>query len=153
MNTKYHDNNFRLEDDMIYWKGTSYPLSSIKHLIYRRVLIEHRVNLTYAGKSRSSVLCIILDNEQKIKLSIKERRPILFVLKTSMSEALEKLKGLYIYLSEKTFEKRISLYIRQIEKQGYFEYTGDNSTHTQRLFIGRRNSLLRIQYSIVSPVI
>ena len=126
MNTQFQENNFRLEGDTICWKeGTSYALSSIKHLIYRRVLIEHRVNLTYAGKSRSSDLCIVLDNGQKMKLSIKEGRPILFVLKASKSEYLEKLNDLYVHLAEKTFEKRISSYIRQIEKQGYFEYTGD----------------------------
>lgn len=126
MGYKYHyDQNFRLEDETIFWKGTNYPLSSIKHLIYRRVITKHSVNLVYAGKSSSGEICIVLDDEQKIKLSIKEGRPILFVLKVSMSEALEQLHELYIYLAKKTFEKRISTYIHQIEKQGYFEYTGD----------------------------
>ena len=114
---------FRLEGDVIYWKEKSFPVSAIKHLFFKRVLTKQRVNLVKVGEAHSAHLTITMDGAEKINVSIDEAT-ILMGWNRDKSHELKSIADIYLYLAKVTFEKRISLYVKQVADQGYFEYGG-----------------------------
>ena len=119
----YQYKKFRIEGETIYWKNSSFPITIIKHIFFRRLLTTQRENLMKVGEAHSAYLTITFDNGKKITLIVDEST-ILFGLNRDKSNDLRKLENIYLYLARTTFKKRITFYNNQVKKNGFFVYDG-----------------------------
>jgi len=112
---------FRIEGDAIHWKQKVFPIEDIAHLAYERLLTTQKMNLVKVGEAHSSNLTVTMQSGEKISLSFDEST-IIVGLSLDKSTDLRNLDEAYLFLSKATFQQRISAYISQISKQGYFHY-------------------------------
>ena len=111
----------QVEENGFSYKGQFHSFDEIKHILFERVITTERMNFMKVGEPESARLILTLENGIKIKLSFNEST-IFIGINTNKQEHLKNLFDLYVFLSEKTFQKRILHYVRQVEQKGYFVY-------------------------------
>lgn len=115
--------HFRLENDIIHWKDKQYPISRVTKLLYRRVVTEQRLNFVRVGESHEDGLAIAMDDDYVITLSFDDATIFLGWTKNK-EEDFKNLRELYTYLSKATLQKRIAYSIKQVEREGFFNWGG-----------------------------
>jgi len=149
---------FRLEDDQIHWKSDTYPISSVTHLKYQRVLTTQRMNLVKVGEARSSYLTISMNCGVKIKLSFNEAT-LFLGWNRDKTRDLMNIDDLHRYLARVTFQQRLEPFLDAVERTGEFEYDGCRFIprekkivfRTQEFIVGRDSFLRGVGYVELRP--
>ncbi len=112
---------FQVEANGFRYKGEFYKFDDIANIFFTRIHTTQRMNFMKVGEADSSYLYLTLDSGKKIKLSFDEAG-IFLGFNSNKQTDLKNLTDLYIFLCEKTFQKRIAKYIKEVENQGFFVY-------------------------------
>lgn len=112
-------NSFNLAGDSFSWKGWAYNISAISHIGFYRAITTHKSNFVETGKTQKANLTVTFNGGKTLNISIDEQG-ILFNL--SKAEEISCLADFYGYLSHITFDRRVTFYENQIERNGYFVY-------------------------------
>jgi hypothetical protein len=112
---------FSVEENGFNFKGEFHDFNNIAHIFFTRIHTTQSMNFVKVGEADSSYLHITLDSGKKIKLSFDEAG-IFLGFNSNKQTDLKNLTDLYIFLSEKSFQKRISKHIKDIKDKGYFIY-------------------------------
>jgi len=115
--------NFRLENDIVYWKNRQYPISRVKNLLYKRTVTVQKMNFVTVGESHEDILVIAMDDDYVITLSFDDATIFLGWTRNKERD-FNNLRELYTYLSKATFQNRIAPYVRQVESEGFFLWRG-----------------------------
>ncbi len=112
---------FQVEENGFSYKGEFHEFNDISHIFFTRIHTTQRLNFMEVGEADSSYLYLTLDSGKKIKLSFDEAG-IFIGFNSDKKTHLKNLTDIYVFLSKKSFQKRIGEYIKEIEKREYFVY-------------------------------
>lgn len=110
-----------IDDDKMTWKNTLYYVTDIRHLAFSDTIIQKRTNFVKTGMAEKVWMKIKLDSGIEIKIAIMDN-PIFLGLIGDRSNEVRTLRSIYGYLAKATFQKRLSTYIDQVERNGWFDY-------------------------------
>ena len=114
---------FQVRENGFVCKDRFHTFDEIEHIFLDRVIMTQWTNLVKGGEPEFARVILTLDTGEKIKLSFDEGT-IVKGFYLNRKKEIGDLLDLYLLLSQKTFEKRISPYISQVEQKGYFVYDG-----------------------------
>jgi hypothetical protein len=110
---------FNLNGNSFTLKGKSYSTKDIIHIGFHRAVTTHKTNFMETGKTEEVHLYLTMLGGQEVRISVNEQG---ILLNRDKSEQIKRVVEFYSYLSQVTFDKRVSFYETQIQKKGYFEY-------------------------------
>lgn len=110
---------FNLNGNSFSLKGKSYSTKNIIHIGFHRAVTTHKTNFMETGKTEEVHIYLTMLGGQEVRISVNEQGVL---LNRDKSEQIKKVVEFHSYLSQVTFDKRVSFYETQIQKKGYFEY-------------------------------
>jgi hypothetical protein len=110
---------FNLNGNSFSLKGKSYSTKNIIHIGFHRAVTTHKTNFMETGKTEEVHIYLTMLGGQEVRISVNEQGVL---LNRDKSEQIKRVVEFYSYLSQVTFDKRVSFYETQIQKKGYFEY-------------------------------
>lgn len=119
---------FKLTETEIHYDGTIYPLSAVKHLFFLVLETEQQSKTTLSARmdidfaTRCNSISITYDEQRRIGFN------------KNLKQEIEDLKLIFIKLSEMTREIRLSKYLNELDKLGYFRY-GDSYIFPRNKFM------------------
>ncbi len=115
--SKFRD--FDLGNDTFSYKRKTYNLNDILHIGFHRAITTHKTNFVEKGKTEEVSMPLTMSGGQKVVISVDEQGVF---FNSNKSSEIKKIVEFYSYLTQFTFDRRVSFYESQIKKNGYFEY-------------------------------
>ena len=115
--------DFQLHEDSFVYKDRLYKFADIKNIYFEWMNINQYRNFTKIQEAQKIEVKLLMTDGDKIRISFDESG-FWYGSKKKKEEDINNLKEVYSYIAAKTFENRLSYYLRQIEKNGFFEYGG-----------------------------
>lgn len=122
--------------DSFRYKGDEYKFHEVKHLYFKWIITTQITNFVYAGQPWEMSFFIILSDNGVVGIKVDEKT-FFHGINTEKSEALWNLKESYYQLLKKTFEHRITYYMRELDEKGFFNYGECNFYPSERVIYFR----------------
>jgi hypothetical protein len=113
---------FSLEADVFSYGTHQYSFDDIEHILFYRQVIDKSINAIPFRTTDTTYLQLYLGSKGALPIAVTIHRPFVMNLLVNKKKELDKLFEIYSFLSEKTFNRRLSIYGQQIEEKGCFEY-------------------------------
>ncbi|MEQ1486423.1 hypothetical protein [Methyloglobulus sp.] len=110
---------FKLTDDGFIHSGISYKFDEVVETLCYRQVFELKTLFIGSDFTHSIGILFGIETGEVIRLT---EQPTWF--SKSTLDRVEHVQNIFNHVSEKTFENRINKYTRQVEEQGFYEYSG-----------------------------
>lgn len=134
MAEKFLSSEFRFVDDGFVYKNTVYKYKNVRHtVIYQRVIKTTYNVVGPTGEENEIIVKFITDSGEELTLqeTMKTRKLIGF----TDDKIIEKIRELFIKVSNKTFKNRLGFYERQVNENGYFVYFGGKFFPSKKIIL------------------
>lgn len=133
--------DFQLYEDSFSYKDKVYDFANIKTIYFEWMNINQYMNFTKIQEAQKIDLKLYMLDGEKIRIAFDERG-FWYGSKEKKKEDIDNLKEVYSFIAKKTFQNRHSNYLRQIEKNGFFEYGGCQFYPNNKIVFRGRDFLL-----------
>lgn len=110
---------FQLREDSVHYRGLDHPLSNVESIVSAELI--HRIRYIGVGNSDDPQISFVLQMSGGEKVQVTEQTSW---IKSSDPERVAQLRQMVLLIAEKTFKQRVRRYTDQVQRMGYFEYSG-----------------------------
>jgi len=111
--------SFEFTDDGFLYRGVNYDFDEVRGVSRYRQALETKYLMVGSDHTHGISILFEMNSGEKVQLT---EQPTW--LSSSKPEKVEKIERIFARVSEKTFHNRAQKYLEQVNRRGFFEYSG-----------------------------